>query len=48
MKCFKCLGFGQIALHCPLKQTLMINNVKQDLTPPPTKRENDKNKKRPS
>ena len=25
IKCFKCLGFGHIALHCPQKQTLMIN-----------------------
>jgi len=45
IKCFKCLGFGHIALHCPLKQTFMINKVKQDLTQPPTKSENDKDKK---
>ena len=44
IKCFKCLGFGHIALHCPQKQTLMINKVKQVLTHPPTTRKNEKNK----
>jgi len=44
IKCFKCLDFGHIALHCPQKQTLMINKIKQDLTQPPTKSENDKDK----
>ena len=41
IKCFKCLGFGHIALHCPQK-TLMINKEKQDLTHPPTSRKNEK------
>jgi len=44
MKCFKCLGFGHIALHCPLKQTLMIKKVKQDLPQPPTTSDNEKDK----
>ena len=45
IKCFKCLGFGHIALHCPLKQTLKINKVKQDLThPPPATSKNEKDK----
>lgn len=42
IKCFKCLGFGNIALHCPQKQTLMINKIKQDLTQPPTISDNEK------
>jgi len=44
IKCFKCLGFGHITLHCPQKQTLMINKVKQDLTQPPTTSKNEKDK----
>jgi len=44
IKCFKCLGFGHIALHCPQKQTLKINKEKQDLTHPLTTSKNDKNK----
>ena len=44
IKCFKCLGFGHIALHFPQKQTLKINKEKQDLTHPLTTSKNDKNK----
>ena len=44
IKCFKCLGFGHIALHCPQKQTLMINKVKQDLTHPPITSKNEKDR----
>ena len=43
IKCFKCLGFGHIALHCPQK-TLMTNKVKQDLPHPPPSRKNEKDK----
>ena len=44
IKCFKFLGFGHIALHCPQKRTLMINTVKKDLTQPLTKSDNEKDK----
>jgi len=43
IKCFKCLGFGHIALHCPQK-TLMTNKVTQDLPHPPLSRKNEKDK----
>ena len=43
-KCFKCLSFGHIALHCPQKQILKINKVKQDLTHPPTTSKQEKDK----
>jgi len=44
IKCFKCLGFGHIALHCPQKLILKINKVKQDLTNPPTTSKKEKDK----
>jgi len=44
IKCFKCLGFGHITLYCPQKRTLIINEVKQDLTQPPTTSKHEKDK----
>ena len=44
IKCFKCLGFGHTTLHCPQKQILKINKVKQDLIHPPTTSKNEKDK----
>ena len=43
-KCFKCLGFGHIALHFPQKQILKINKVQQDFIHPPTTSKNEKDK----
>ena len=44
IKCFKSLGFGHIALHCPQKQILKMNKVKQALIHPPTPSKNEKDK----
>jgi len=43
-KCFKCLSFGHIAAKCPFKETILLNEIKQDHHKTKSKREIEREK----